>query len=225
VSPRSRSDSVPATASGPRRTYGQQSLTERREDQYRRLIEAARDGFAEHGYAGTSIEDIVARARVSRTSFYRFFSDREDCLLAVYREGTERGLAALKRTARSHPPAEQKVRAGIAGFLETLAADLALAHVVLIDIVGATPAAEQARVEVRRRIATVVEEELKESGLWQGRPEIEIHLVALATMAGIAESVAYLVATGGLGDWRQAVEPLAAFAIRALTPPAGAGGA
>jgi AcrR family transcriptional regulator len=224
VSERRGSTSAQVAAS-PERSYRQQSLTARRQDQYRRLIRAGRDMFAEHGYAGTSIEDIVARARVSRTSFYRFFSNKEDCLLAVFRAGTERGLEALEKVAASDLPPEEKLREGVRAFVALLAADAKMSRVTLLDAVGATPLAEQARLEVRERFATIIEDFLHQSGLWQDRPEIEVRLVAIATMAGVGQAVSYLIATDRLAEWQEAVAPLAAYAIRALIPPDETGGA
>ncbi len=180
--------------------------------------------FAEHGYARTSIEDIVAHAHVSRTAFYRFFDDKEDCLMAVFEKGTERGFQTLEAVAASDLAPEEKIRAAVGGFVSLLAADAAMSRVTLIDAVGATPAAEQARLGVRQRFAKVIQDFLHESGLWNDRPEFEVRLVAVATMAGVGQAVSYLIATDRLADWQQAVEPLASYAVRALIPN-GAGGA
>src|SRR5439155_20481558 len=100
-----------------------------------------------------ALDEIVARARVSRTTFYVFFQNKEECLPAVYRLGRERIAEAIAdaavRTAEHglSPPA--LIRAEVRATLAAYAADPALARIVLIEIVSATPAAEEAHAPVK----------------------------------------------------------------------------
>ena len=48
------------------------------EDTRSRLVDAAMSLFAEQGFEATSIEDVVARAGVGRTTFFRHFPTKED---------------------------------------------------------------------------------------------------------------------------------------------------
>ena len=52
-------------------------------DQRRRIIDAMIDSCAEKTYAATTITDIVARARISRTTFYKQFDDKRACFDAA----------------------------------------------------------------------------------------------------------------------------------------------
>jgi AcrR family transcriptional regulator len=51
--------------------------------QRERLIKAMLDLVARHGYAATTVPEVVAAARVSRNAFYELFADKEACFLAV----------------------------------------------------------------------------------------------------------------------------------------------
>src|ERR1700683_4570901 len=48
-----------------------------------RIIRAAAELVAEGGIAGTSLDDVRARAHASKGQLYHYFADREDLLRAV----------------------------------------------------------------------------------------------------------------------------------------------
>ena len=48
------------------------------------LVEVARQNFTEHGYAATSIDDIIQQAGVARGALYHHFSGKEALFRAVY---------------------------------------------------------------------------------------------------------------------------------------------
>src|SRR3979490_1307417 len=58
--------------------------TQMSEIQRSRLLAAAIEIVAEVGYPRASVAQLVARAGVSRKTFYEIFSDREDCFLAAF---------------------------------------------------------------------------------------------------------------------------------------------
>jgi AcrR family transcriptional regulator len=49
----------------------------------RRLVEAARDAFAERGFAQVNIADICRSAGIAKGSFYRHFDSKEEIFLAA----------------------------------------------------------------------------------------------------------------------------------------------
>ena len=49
-----------------------------------RLLEAMAEAIREHGFRGTTVADVVRRARTSRRTFYEHFADREACFLALF---------------------------------------------------------------------------------------------------------------------------------------------
>lgn len=49
-----------------------------------RLIEATAYHLDQKGYAATSVQDIIDRAGVSKTTFYKLFKDKEDCYLQCF---------------------------------------------------------------------------------------------------------------------------------------------
>jgi AcrR family transcriptional regulator len=51
-----------------------------------RLLAAARESFAKRGFASTRVADIVALAGTSHGTFYTYFEDKRDALLALTQE-------------------------------------------------------------------------------------------------------------------------------------------
>lgn len=52
------------------------------EDSRSRLVDAAMSLFGEHGYSGTTVDEIAARAGVTARTFFRHFADKEEVLFA-----------------------------------------------------------------------------------------------------------------------------------------------
>jgi AcrR family transcriptional regulator len=61
------------------------------------LVSAARDLFAEKGFAATRLEDVAAKAGVSKGTVYLYFDSKETLFRAV----VESGLAALGKTVEA----------------------------------------------------------------------------------------------------------------------------
>jgi AcrR family transcriptional regulator len=209
---------VPGQRTSPRR-YAGKTLEERRDDQHDRLIAAARDVFARRGFTAAGIDEIVTEAHVSRSSFYSFFANKEQCLLAVFEAGTARVAAALAEViAQPLEPAE-RIRAEITVLAEQFEADPAMARVLLIEAVGATPEIERTRAAARQAAADMIESQLREYPVWRERSAQERAIVALTTMAVIAESLSHLIATGRIDEWPSFVGPVSEYVARGLGAP------
>lgn len=106
-----------------------------------RIIEAMIASVAEKTYTATTISDIVGRASISRTTFYKRFGDKRSCFDAALLHCVE----ALRRTARAairpgDPPAEA-IHNATAATLEFLAAEPDLAQLVMGEAVNVEPSA------------------------------------------------------------------------------------
>lgn len=136
-------------------------------DQRQRIIDAMIDSCAEKTYAATTITDIVARARISRTTFYKQFDDKRVCFDAAVAHSIEQlqGVAAGAHDA-DDPPADA-VRKGTTAVIEALAARPGLAQMLTGDAIAVDPQV----IECYRR-ATIP----ALAGLWSRRNgDTEVH--------------------------------------------------
>ena len=96
-----------------------QGLRERKKRQTRiDLARAAVSLFELHGYDAVTVDDIAARANVSRRTFFRYFDSKED-VVAVDPEGK---IAAMRIALRDGPPDEPTLDALRRGALAMTAA-------------------------------------------------------------------------------------------------------
>jgi len=82
-----------------------------------RLARAALELFAERGYAATTVADIVERADLTKSTFFRHFEDKREVLFG----GQEDLLAVLSQSVADVPPGANTV-AYVEALLDTLAA-------------------------------------------------------------------------------------------------------
>ena len=63
------------------------------------IVDAARARFASHGFARTSMADIVTESGLSNGAIYRYFTSKDDIVIAVCEQGSEALPTALTAPA------------------------------------------------------------------------------------------------------------------------------
>jgi AcrR family transcriptional regulator len=126
-----------------------------------RIAEAALALFAERGYSVTSVDDIVALAKVSKSAFYEFFASKEDCFREVLtQEGGGLIHNVLARAATGHDHHE-RLRLGITTFVRSCFERSAVARLLIVESVGLSQGVEAVRRELQARFADAVAEEVR----------------------------------------------------------------
>lgn len=74
----------------------------RKEARPEEILAAALELFVERGYAATRLEDVAAKAGVSKGTVYLYFANKEELLKAVVREGIVSPLAEFKDLAEHY---------------------------------------------------------------------------------------------------------------------------
>ncbi len=84
------------------------------------LIDAGSRVVTDHGYLGSSVDQIVDRAGVARGTFYKYFNDRLDLLVTLSDRCADRLVAMVEQlpTSVTGPDAHDGLRSWLRGFLE-----------------------------------------------------------------------------------------------------------
>ncbi len=81
------------------------------------LIEVATAQFAEHGYGGTSLDAVVAGARVTKGALYHHFSGKQGVFEAVFAQMEEDAAKSINAALLDATDPWEKARAGLRAFL------------------------------------------------------------------------------------------------------------
>jgi AcrR family transcriptional regulator len=82
------------------------------------LVRSATKLFAERGYAGTSLDEVVARARVTKGALYHHYQGKQALFEAVFDQVEQKAQATIaKRIAKVRDPWERALE-GLRGYLE-----------------------------------------------------------------------------------------------------------
>jgi len=167
-----------------------------------RILWALASCMAEKGYQATTVSDIARAARVSKTVVYAHFRDKEQCLLELYTRATDTVLDTVRRAqdeARAAGlPWRERIRAGVAAYLDALAAGPATTWSALVEVQAAGQAALARRRDVVDRFVDLLGEladELHGGCPAEVRP-VDRALV-LAAVGGINELILARVERGG----------------------------
>ncbi|HSS43441.1 MAG TPA: TetR/AcrR family transcriptional regulator [Solirubrobacterales bacterium] len=105
--------------------------------QRERIFSAVAVVMAEAGYAGLTVDRIIALARISRGTFYREFANRREAAIGAHEQIFERFFASLVAACRTEDQWADKVKAAIGATLEFAAAEPAQAQVLATGMLAA----------------------------------------------------------------------------------------
>lgn len=123
-----------------------------------RLLDSMAQACTEKRYAEVSVADIVSRARVSRSTFYEIFPDKEACFLAAYDAILGRFVSDVIRACQDPELSwAEQIEIGIETSLRFLAAEPAFARMCIVDMFSAGPAALERYLSAIRLISSFVD--------------------------------------------------------------------
>lgn len=197
------------------------TLGEHRAETIDRLLDAFGDLVLAHGFADVSLSDVAAKAGLARTAIYNYYPDRDALLLAWTDREVSRTVGSLERQVAEADTFAEKleifVRAQLEEFaLRHLPPGMEAVHLLSPEVQGRL----RKHIEpVERILRTILAEGADAGEFIRGNPDALVPMV----MACIGtERVPLATRTHTIKD---ASERVCAFLLRALAPPAAAGGA
>ncbi|HEX3518161.1 MAG TPA: TetR family transcriptional regulator [Solirubrobacteraceae bacterium] len=145
--------------------------------QINRLTAAATEVLEEVGYAQMTVGLVIARARVSRKTFYDAFVNREDCFLAVLEQAIERAVQLAADAYAQQTNWRKSMRAALETILLHMEEESGLARVCVIETLGGGPRILRFRSELLRELARAVDDGRDEPAARRDLPTITAEAV------------------------------------------------
>jgi len=104
-----------------------------------RIVAAMALVACERGAARATVGDVVARAGVSRRTFYELFADQADCLLASIEDALARARSRVLDACDPPAPWLQRMRAGLVALLAFCEQEPVQARLLLVESLAGGP--------------------------------------------------------------------------------------
>jgi AcrR family transcriptional regulator len=184
------------------------------EKRRRRIVEAGLSLFASRGYTVTSVDDIVTRARVSKSAFYEFFESKEHCFRELLgQEGGSLIHEVLSDAAAGHNHHE-RLRLGITRFVSSCFERPEVARLLIVESVGLSEGVEAVRHELQARFADAVAEEVRHAMTHDAfYADKDPAVFGRAVVGAVSDAVGYYLTHPGVD-----AESLAASLCRIFAP-------
>ncbi|HTT95249.1 MAG TPA: TetR/AcrR family transcriptional regulator [Solirubrobacterales bacterium] len=105
------------------------------------VLERVTEVFAKRGYAGTTVEDLLATGKVGVGNFYELFEGKEDCFLAAFERVVSRAREQISAAAVQGGDWDASAYLALSGALTFILAEPLAARLALIEAQGAGPEA------------------------------------------------------------------------------------
>jgi AcrR family transcriptional regulator len=166
-----------------------------------RLLRVATRLFARHGFEGTSVQDIVDAAGVTKGAMYHYYGSKDDLLYEVYHQLLTMQMSHLTDIAKGSGTAEERLRGAAIDVVESSLANLD-ELIVFFRSLHMLPDDRQTQVRAERRAYHDIFRGLVEEGMAGGVFRTEVSADVIVHY--------FLSAVNQLGSWFRPDGPLTA---------------
>ncbi|HEX8983166.1 MAG TPA: TetR/AcrR family transcriptional regulator [Ktedonobacterales bacterium] len=187
-----------------------------------RLLDAAETVFAEKGYHGAAVDDIIQASDSSKGGFYFHFLNKEAIFLALIDALTPKLEAAVDSAISAEPDPVAQLDAALRIALETFTRHRRLSKILLVEAVGLGHGFDEKLMQVRGRFSAMIQRRL-DLAVQAGRiPPMDTETVAWAWFGAINEIVVRWLITGQPEQLETIFPTLRAVLLRSVNalPPA-----
>jgi AcrR family transcriptional regulator len=122
-----------------------------------RIIAATIQVLEEVGYARMTVSQVIGRARMSRTTFYEVFSDREECFTATFEQLVAEVLPRIERAYASQADWHGGMRSALATLLELMDRFPGIAKLFVVESLEGGERILRRRAEALDELALVID--------------------------------------------------------------------
>jgi AcrR family transcriptional regulator/DNA-binding MarR family transcriptional regulator len=123
-----------------------------------RILGAMGEVASERGAGSVTVAHVVARAGVSRRTFYDLFEDREECFLAAFEEALAQASGTVLEAYEAPGSWRERIRNSLWALLVFFDTHPAAARLCVVEALAAGPTALEHRQEVVARLIAAVDE-------------------------------------------------------------------
>lgn len=181
-----------------------------------RILDAAEAVFAEKGYHGAVVDDIVTVAQTSKGGFYFHFPNKQAIFLALVEALSPRLALAVERAIAEEPDALSQVDAALSVVLDLFARHRRLSKILLVEAVGLGHGFDEKLMEVRGRFIALIQKYLDEAVAANAIPAIDTDIAACAWFGAINEVVVRWLVTGRPASLTDALPGLRLLLLRSV---------
>jgi AcrR family transcriptional regulator len=186
-------------------------------DQRERLFGAMVVAVAKRGYEKTRVADLLEVSGVSRNTFYRHFSSKEDCFLATIDAIVAAGSKIVKSAfAEGEHAWDDRLRTGLTTLIELIVEHSASARLYYVETYAAGPRAIEKVERMGDRLEKLAKAALDQSPLHAGMPRDGLR----AILHGFRRVIQTRLRTGRERDLVEEAPQLLTWALSYQAPPA-----
>ncbi|HEX6586187.1 MAG TPA: TetR/AcrR family transcriptional regulator [Solirubrobacterales bacterium] len=112
----------------------------------------------ENGFESVAVDDVVERAGVSRSSFYRLFESLEECMFAAYERVINALVAHVTRAFEGPGSWPQRISRALGALLEAYAAEPEVARMATVEVPAAGPESRRRYHDALKRLLPLFRE-------------------------------------------------------------------
>ncbi|HTA13808.1 MAG TPA: TetR family transcriptional regulator [Solirubrobacteraceae bacterium] len=142
------------------------------EIQRTRILTAMVEECSERGAGNVTVAHLVARAGISRRTFYELYSSREACFLGAFDEAVARGSEYVLDAYDLELKWAARLRMALVSLLAFLDIERGLGELLIVGSLGSGPNALERRQRVLAQIVAILDEGRTESKGAEGPPPL-----------------------------------------------------
>ena len=160
------------------------------------MLDAAEEGFAEKGYHGAVVDDIIRRSDSSKGGFYFHFPNKQAIFLALIDALVPKLTAAVERAIASEPDPVAQMRAALRTLLDIFAKHRKLTKILLVEAVGLGHGFDEQLMRTRGYFAAFIQRYLDKAIAAGAIQSQATEVIAWAWLGAINEIVVRWLVTG-----------------------------